>query len=937
MKQRNTINVLLTAFFAMVFVLGAGLSVNAQTVFFSENIDAGTSTTNQSIAATTFQNAAPITFSGTADTRTSTSSNGYTGASGERNVFFTSTVGRDFLISGINSSNYENITLQLGHHKSTTAGNNELIIEVSSNGTDWTALSYSRPTGTGTANWTLISPTGTIPSTENLRLRFTQNSSTTQFRIDDISLSGDLATSDPVVISSDASLSGFQYAVGSGPSNDRSFNVSGENLTGNISITPPSNFEISLGTGESFTPTNPITLTPSSGSVSATPVYVRLSSGLSDGSYTGDIEISSSGASNVSVNLNGTVFPTFAIPYSNNLRTQEDFDRATAQGLVFEDAELNTAAGGRIQISPNGYVQTPIIDFTAFRGLSVKFDVRNFNAGFEHDISVFASSNGGENFTLVESVIFQTGTAASDDQTVNVIIDLTGDLNSENGVIRFQKVGGENSLRFRDLTISEAYIAKITGQQGYRLLSSPVATTWQNFLSPIWTQGMTGSDFPGTESTPANVYTWNNAATTDDASNWAPLANLGTTISAGSAALVYVFQDDVFGEAGNFPKTLSVSGTQNELPVNPAINPNTGGLTLVGNPIASVISWGSLVKNGLSGVVYTWDVNDDEGTADPSGNNPVNSGTWISYNGETGSLTDGRIHPFQGFFVQTTGNEPSLSIAQGAESSGGQFYGKEQEPWHVRLVATGQNGSASTWLSFADHHELGKDNFDALQFHPLSSNFTTLATLIGEELIDINSLPVDIQQEIRIPLVLESSHAGSFSFSVNELNLPGDLVVLLEDVESGERLEITRDFTFETTIRTAAKSPASAKELIARGDLRAFASPSDAKFALIVGPRSVTSIDAIASDLPTELVLSQNYPNPFNPTSRIDYQLPEASHVRLSVFDLLGREVAVLVNESMNAGSHFVNVDASNLSSGVYVYRLQAGGQVITRKMTLVK
>jgi hypothetical protein len=89
--------------------------------------------------------------------------------------------------------------------------------------------------------------------------------------------------------------------------------------------------------------------------------------------------------------------------------------------------------------------------------------------------------------------------------------------------------------------------------------------------------------------------------------------------------------------------------------------------------------------------------------------------------------------------------------------------------------------------------------------------------------------------------------------------------------------------------------------------------------------------------LPLSIELGQNYPNPFNPTSRISYQLPAEGMVRLAVYDLIGREVSVLVNERKSAGEHFVNFNASGLSSGVYVYRLDVEGVVLTRKMTLVK
>jgi hypothetical protein len=90
-------------------------------------------------------------------------------------------------------------------------------------------------------------------------------------------------------------------------------------------------------------------------------------------------------------------------------------------------------------------------------------------------------------------------------------------------------------------------------------------------------------------------------------------------------------------------------------------------------------------------------------------------------------------------------------------------------------------------------------------------------------------------------------------------------------------------------------------------------------------------------DVPTDFTLAQNYPNPFNPTTQISYQLPVDSRVRLAVFDMLGRQVATLVDEQMAAGRHSVTFDAGNLSSGVYLYRLQAGNTVMTRKLTIMK
>ncbi|MBK6765920.1 MAG: T9SS type A sorting domain-containing protein [bacterium] len=90
--------------------------------------------------------------------------------------------------------------------------------------------------------------------------------------------------------------------------------------------------------------------------------------------------------------------------------------------------------------------------------------------------------------------------------------------------------------------------------------------------------------------------------------------------------------------------------------------------------------------------------------------------------------------------------------------------------------------------------------------------------------------------------------------------------------------------------------------------------------------------------LPTTFQLYQNYPNPFNPSTNIQFDLINSSVVTLKVFNVLGEEVATLVNnEALTAGAHTVEFDASTLSSGVYMYRLESNGIVSTRKMVLMK
>jgi len=107
---------------------------------------------------------------------------------------------------------------------------------------------------------------------------------------------------------------------------------------------------------------------------------------------------------------------------------------------------------------------------------------------------------------------------------------------------------------------------------------------------------------------------------------------------------------------------------------------------------------------------------------------------------------------------------------------------------------------------------------------------------------------------------------------------------------------------------------------------------------VVYGDTTMTGIGSGFSNIPNEFLLYQNYPNPFNPKTIINYQLKVSNFVVLKVYDILGNEIAILINEKKNPGRYSVEFDGTNFSSGIYFYRLEVDGNVIdAKRMVLLK
>lgn len=188
------------------------------------------------------------------------------------------------------------------------------LVQWSSDGSTWTTIQEI----TGTEQ---VQTFSYDLNQDNARIRIIANGFTTstdngkRLNVDELILTDNSGTPVPTITVTETTLEGFSYEAGKGPSAEKSFQVSGNNLTGNITLTPSDNLEISTGSGENFVATSPINLPPTEGVVAATSIYARLKAGLSAGNYTETITATSPGAVTKTITCKGNVFePVGTVP-----------------------------------------------------------------------------------------------------------------------------------------------------------------------------------------------------------------------------------------------------------------------------------------------------------------------------------------------------------------------------------------------------------------------------------------------------------------------------------------------------------------------------------------------------------------------------------------------------------------------------------------------
>ena len=591
----------------------------------------------------------------------------------------------------------------------------------------------------------------------------------------------------------------------------------------------------------------------------------------------------------------------------------------------------------------------------------------NFPTGFEADFAIAANVNsdnfaglwdvvdsGSHTFVASVNITNDSNTSAAsyqmdfDFSEIGISSDVKSFsfvatyLNYTNAFRSDEAVGdglgsftqGNNTASFTDARTY--YSVNLTSGEGWRMLSTPSSSsTYDDLLGSFWTQGFTNSDNSGAGSSNVQVY---NASTPAFES----ISDQTTTITAGEGFIFYTFSDDdgPLPDEG-FPKTMNASGDENSATV--SVTTVASEFNLLGNPFAESIDADNLSLGGSDATNDNW--NQTVYVYDPNKSGGAGYLNWDT-SGGTGDLTDGLISPFQGFFVQSTAGGTSFDFTSGATAaSAASFYGKnaEEGPVSLKLEVIEENSELGEnfFANFMPNADTGLDGSDALTLTPLTDSFVAFYSILDGVKYDMSSLPLKFDAPIEINLGIDhfvnnQKSGGSYEMNWPEMtNIPDSWNITLIDLVSGDEVDLRSVSSYSFTIEENSKAKIApvADRLT---PVEQMGEVSDARFKLII-KNGVTSSNEAVEQLPGTVTLDQNYPNPFNPSTVIPFSLPQRSEINLSVYTLTGRKVATLVNQVMGAGDHSATFDGSQLSSGIYIYRLETGNVSLTRKLTLIK
>lgn len=288
-----------------------------------------------------------------------------------------------------------------------------------------------------------------------------------------------------------------------------------------------------------------------------------------------------------------------------------------------------------------------------------------------------------------------------------------------------------------------------------------------------------------------------------------------------------------------------------------------------------------------------------------------------------------------------TGEELAVSLTDAMLNDQVSQTGSDEKmntEFSLQLEFTAGNNTGALTLGFGEDLK-GESDFRINAFEQLSlagGISAQIAFRQGDGYFGSLYYPDDLRNNLSLPVVIRTAGMQEeMQIKVSDReNIPSGWIFYLRDTQTDERvrLDAGAKVRFRPDIR----------ESSIQDNEESFRVPGMAeigqkeRYVLEVKSPLAVSEDA-ESELPATAELHQNFPNPFNPFTTISFYLPEAADIKLSVYNIVGQPVAVLAEGTLSAGDHQYEWDASDMPSSMYIYQLEVGNRIITRKMTLVK
>lgn len=370
---------------------------------------------------------------------------------------------------------------------------------------------------------------------------------------------------------------------------------------------------------------------------------------------------------------------------------------------------------------------------------------------------------------------------------------------------------------------------------------------------------------------------------------------------------------------------FTISGTDTD--ENGMIN-GSEGYNLLYNPTNSPISVDHLLNTMESqlfeGAVYPFVYTSDDGRLDWKNINAVGPGAFIPAKTPFWLRADSVFKAVSVRFTQSTA--PVVP----------EFKDVTEEDGYLRFRLRSEQSSSQVRINFyGEQKSLPRDVINPTLYTgigALNGNAIELGAGYGLNWNSVYNLTITEDERMVIPLAFTMKDGGLLELSVSGWeNIPAGWSLLLQDRSTGKTHDIDEDWSLEFDYFTNF-TEVSDSEVLSRQNENTL--EPDERFQINILPPGVEITENI---VPEVITLGQNYPNPFNPRTIISFYLPESMRVKLSVFNVVGQPIAVLAEGVLGVGDHEFEWDASGLPSGMYIYQLEVGTKVMTRKMTLVK